>query len=213
MLYLTADTHLDHDNIRVHANRPYLTLDHMNHTIVRTWNSIVDSSDTVIIAGDLAWRNHMHWIGALNGKKIMIFGNHDKMSEEAREQFTEVIGSRKQPGTLERTFDNIPLCISHCPYASWNGSCHGVWHVHGHCHGSMEEYPDFLRADIGWDVWGQPVPWPVLQLKMRAREAAWRGRRKDMETAAGHVTCQQRVAATLAANQAVLSAWHTQTKS
>lgn len=48
------------------------------------WNSLVSSDDLVLIPGDISWgsslqeaEKDLHWIDALNGKKVLSKGNHD----------------------------------------------------------------------------------------------------------------------------------------
>lgn len=52
--------------------------------IEKNWNSCVDSSDSVVIAGDISWgmnfdesREDFRFIHSLNGKKYILKGNHD----------------------------------------------------------------------------------------------------------------------------------------
>ena len=57
-----------------------------NHTdrLRENWNKIVSSGDTVVVPGDISWamdfeqaRADFHFIESLNGKKILLKGNHD----------------------------------------------------------------------------------------------------------------------------------------
>lgn len=48
------------------------------------WNSLIESQDLILIAGDISWAMHteqarpdLEWIGALPGTKVFIKGNHD----------------------------------------------------------------------------------------------------------------------------------------
>jgi hypothetical protein len=46
----------------------------------------------------------------------------------------------------------VELC--HFPIFSWNRRPHGTCHLHGHCHGSIDEYNEYsqeLRFDVGFD--------------------------------------------------------------
>ena len=179
--FLTADLHMGHDAVRYHSNRPFATLEAMNEALIENWNKAVKTGDTVYIIGDFAWRDHAHYLQALRGKKILITGTHDKMPRKVMDQFTQVIGDRHQPGILEVVIDGQPCCLCHYPLSTWNSSCHGSWHFHGHSHGSIEEQPDYLRCDVGVDIWHYaPVPWEVLKAKLSARVEAWKERRKAL---------------------------------
>ncbi len=57
-----------------------------NHTsrLFANWNRLVDKNDTVIIPGDLSWalkleetKKDFEFLKSLNGKKILLKGNHD----------------------------------------------------------------------------------------------------------------------------------------
>lgn len=205
-LFQTVISYFDHDAIRIHCGRPFKTTDDMNNVMLTNWNGIVSKDDTVFVLGDLAWKRHGFWINELNGKKIMIFGNHDKMREDHQRCFTRSYGDPKNPGIHQTTIEGQQYVImSHYPLYSWNGSMYGSWHFHGHCHGRkrerlelgaavpetyvdpvdaeelpperVPEYNDGLACAVDVDVWDfTPVPWEVLKTKMTARIPAWRER-------------------------------------
>jgi hypothetical protein len=63
------------------------------------------------------------------------------------------------------------VMLSHCPYETWFSSCHGSWHLHGHCHGRLPERVELLRFDVGVDAWNyHPIPWDVIVAKMTEKE-------------------------------------------
>lgn len=92
MIYLTSDLHFNHVNILKYepVNRPFETLEEMNETLIANWNAKVSAEDTVYVLGDLAMGTveaSRACIERLNGKIILIRGNHDspkriKMYEE-----------------------------------------------------------------------------------------------------------------------------------
>lgn len=181
-----ADTHLDHDAIRRHCHRPFNTTDSMNQAIVTQWNGDVTNKDTVYIVGDFAWKNHRRWINELNGKKVLIVGNHDKMPQDALDLFKpdwtcEDVNLRDVLKTMQqfrevhyklvRVVCGQLMTMNHDPQRSWASSVHGAWCIHGHVHGRMREsLPGEIGGgmiiDVGWDVWKKPVPFPVLKAEM-----------------------------------------------
>ena len=174
--FFTADTHFDHDNIRRHCNRPFATIDEMNDTLIRNWNNIVSKKDQVYILGDFAFRNHNRFIMALNGKKTLVLGNHDKQSGECLRNFTEVT----QIKVVQ--FDNINIVMCHYAMRVWPHSHYGSWLLYGHSHGRLPETR--LECDVGVDVWDYtPVPFEVLKLKMKAKDIPERVLRTDEELA------------------------------
>ncbi len=56
--FFISDLHFDHKNIIRYCNRPFSSVDEMNHFIVNTWNRTVDLGDTVYFLGDHLWRGN-----------------------------------------------------------------------------------------------------------------------------------------------------------
>jgi len=85
--WYTSDTHFNHFNIIAYCNRPFRTLDEMHKALIGNWNSLVSKEDTVYFLGDFCFvyersgsgkrRSVLQWKEQLNGKIIMIQGNHD----------------------------------------------------------------------------------------------------------------------------------------
>ena len=172
--FLTADPHFGHEGARKHCNRPWNTVADMDDGLTENWNNIVGRKDRVYIVGDFAWKNHAKYLNKLRGKKILITGNHDKMPKASLEQFTQVVGCNKQPGTLEMVMNGKLIVMGHYRHMTWRNSCHGSWHFYGHSHGRMFESDNQLSCDVGVDIWDyMPVPWEVLEAKMTARTEAW----------------------------------------
>lgn len=81
-LFAIADTHLSFG-----TNKPMDTFAGWNDYVSRlekNWNNIVKNDDTVVIAGDISWAMNFEelladfdFINKLNGKKIILKGNHD----------------------------------------------------------------------------------------------------------------------------------------
>lgn len=179
-LWVWADPHLDHPAIIGHCNRPFVGVGEMNACLLENYSDCVKSGDDVIILGDCAFRNHAHFVGMLPGKKTFVFGNHDRMPLHVLSNFTRVVGSSKCPGILEMSVGRFRICFSHYPLASWGGSFHGVWNIHGHCHGRMRECDTMLRTDAGVDLYNySPVNFDVLRDKMESRMDAWRKAQRD----------------------------------
>lgn len=97
MIWLTSDLHFNHINILKYEaeTRPFATLDEMNETIIKNWNDRVKPEDTVYVLGDLIMGQleaGRKCIERLNGKIILIRGNHDtpKRLEMFKEMGIEV---------------------------------------------------------------------------------------------------------------------------
>ncbi len=166
-IFFTADMHLGHSNILKYTNRQYSNIYDMDRGIIDNFNSIVGKKDLTYILGDFAWHNHVKYLNELNGKKILVKGDHDKMSQDVLQQFTRVydFGANLQ-------IDGQRLTLCHWPMKSWRKSFNGrSWHFYGHVHGRMPEYPDVYSSDVGVDVWACfPAPWEVLKKKMQDKQ-------------------------------------------
>lgn len=82
MVYLTSDLHFNHCNILKYEpiSRPFASVVEMNEAIIANWNSKVRPEDTVYVLGDLSMgevKNSVELIKRLNGKIVLIRGNHD----------------------------------------------------------------------------------------------------------------------------------------
>lgn len=83
--FITSDTHFNHANIIKYCNRPFSSVEEMNEALIKNWNEVVSNDDTVLHLGDVALGNKEMAeaiIKRLNGKKILIMGNHDNWSEQ-----------------------------------------------------------------------------------------------------------------------------------
>ena len=82
MIWFTSDLHFCHNNILNYEpdSRPFNTIEEMNEALVQKWNDKVSIEDTVYVLGDLSMGRvevAIEYIKRLNGKIILIRGNHD----------------------------------------------------------------------------------------------------------------------------------------
>jgi len=80
-MFFTADSHFGHANIIKYCNRPFNSVDEMDETMVRRWNSVVEPSDVVYHLGDFALCKNgyaKNILNCLNGKIYLCRGSHDK---------------------------------------------------------------------------------------------------------------------------------------
>lgn len=85
-LWITSDHHFFHTLIIQYCHRPFSDVNEMNKIMIEKWNEKIDKDDYVIHVGDFfcgyktsgySWVLHQ-----LNGKIRLIFGNHDKKSND-----------------------------------------------------------------------------------------------------------------------------------
>lgn len=83
-IFVIADTHFGHENIIKYCSRPFQSVEEMNKVMLKNWNNTVSQQDLVIHLGDLYLGKKAEareFLKKLNGRKILIMGNHDNWSE------------------------------------------------------------------------------------------------------------------------------------
>lgn len=127
LIYVSADHHFNHENIIKICNRPFSNVEQMNAELIRLWNSIVNSNDIVFYLGDFGFgrkENLKEICSKLNGKKILVRGNHDKRQNNSALRY---IG-------FDDIFDSIELgkiLLTHKPIIDVD---RGIINIHGHIH-------------------------------------------------------------------------------
>ncbi len=82
-VFFIADTHFSEDKIIEYENRPFSSPEEMNESIITNWNKTVSPDDTVWHLGDFGADGHeQDFLNRLNGKIILVKGNHDNKSNE-----------------------------------------------------------------------------------------------------------------------------------
>lgn len=186
--FWTADLHFDHANIIKYCDRPFADVDEMNEGLVQRWNAVVSPGDRVTVLGDFSLSTKsLHWVRKLNGRKVLVAGNHDRCweprlkSEAALNRMLETYHEAGFETVIPRGILRgqslfgrgrlLTVDAAHLPYA---GDSHdedryaarrpadrGRWLLCGHVH---ENWRVFGRQiNVGVDVWGYaPVHESVL---------------------------------------------------
>ena len=76
-------------------NRPFMNIDEMHQYFLQHWNAKITNGDIVYFLGDMALRGKndalITIVAQLKGKKILIKGNHDDLSDyRYRQLFQDV---------------------------------------------------------------------------------------------------------------------------
>ena len=83
-IFVISDTHYRHAKIIEYCSRPFSTVEEQDASLTRRWNSVVKKEDLVIHLGDFALHKNSAEIkdicSKLNGRKILVKGNHDRKS-------------------------------------------------------------------------------------------------------------------------------------
>jgi calcineurin-like phosphoesterase family protein len=168
MIWFTSDWHIAHENIIEYDNRPFFDLNHMASILIANYNAVVKENDIVYFLGDFgSWSKDDNFkvFDRLNGKKIIIRGNHDYKTkhlyelgfEAVLEEAMILIGKRKirlshypyKPSLFDRLFNSKldKRAIAKRPVND------GKWLLHGHTHvGHPKVYKNQINVNVcHWD--------------------------------------------------------------
>jgi len=156
MIWASADLHLGHRAAIDMCRRPFKDINEMNKVLIGNINSMVSKRDTLYLLGDVSYRiptsEADELISQINGKKILLLGNHDKRNYDPR-LFEDI------RDFIEIGHNGVRVSMMHYPMMSWPKSHYGSVHLHGHIH-STGEYnlqmreQGIRRYDVGVDANG-----------------------------------------------------------
>jgi calcineurin-like phosphoesterase family protein len=111
-IFFTSDTHFGHVNILAYCDRPFTDINHMNEMMIQRWNAVVGLGDTVYHLGDFSMgpKENVNIRKRLNGKVILIKGNHDK-----KDEIHKAAGFDEIHRYLEIEVDGYKLFLAHIP--------------------------------------------------------------------------------------------------
>jgi len=160
MIFYTSDLHFCDEKILKVCNRPFDSVDAMNQALIRNWNGKINETDTVYILGDIfpcADGDEtviINLVKKLNGKKILVVGNHDEEYVQVLE-YSKLFESMKHMAFVTDSYKEIVLC--HYPLMSWRNDENDSIHLYGHIHNKdlpeVREYYKGKKAyNVGLDV-------------------------------------------------------------
>jgi calcineurin-like phosphoesterase family protein len=158
--WVTSDLHFGHANIKKFCPETrgrFRDVEHMRETMIGEWNQLVGQDDTVYILGDVAFLPAQEAVAImrrLNGRKILIEGNHDRklLNDPAfRACFDQV------HNYLRLTHNGQLVILFHYPIAEFDQMHRGAVHLHGHLHGNTSGLEHYRVRDMGFDATGQIV--------------------------------------------------------
>ena len=133
--WVISDTHFGHTNswekFKLEDGsplRPFTSTEEMDETMIERWNAKVKPGDTVYHLGDVVInQKSLHLVSRLNGRKILIRGNHDIFKDK---QYRDV-GFEQLHGV--RVFVD-KFILSHIPLHPDCVTERFKVNVHGHLH-------------------------------------------------------------------------------
>jgi calcineurin-like phosphoesterase family protein len=158
--------HFFHENILKFGQRDeFNSLDEMHNHMIREWNKAVGKKDLVYIVGDFSFGSYEEsksMLNRLNGKKILIMGNHDRKPKRhiSRKEFMDMGFVEVMDEDVIKLSNGMYVYLKHYPYREgywaklWRKltskkyrdgqekvymqfypAWTKMWHIHGHHHG------------------------------------------------------------------------------
>ncbi len=166
--WFTADLHLGHRNIIDYCNRPFADVDAMNRALIANWNQVVGADDTVWVVGDFALGKIAETLplaSALNGRKILIAGNHDrcwsghgKRADGWTERYLDAGFDEVIQGSAHAVLDGRRVLLCHFPYRGDSQNQDrfvdarpvdkGEWLLHGHVHDRWSQRGRMINVGV-----------------------------------------------------------------
>lgn len=173
-IWYTSDLHFGHANIIEYCKRPFDSVEHMNEQLIENFNEIVHSSDLIYFLGDIGMGDRyatIPLIKRLNGKKVLLPGNHDncwignqrrreKWQQLYRDCFDAVINANE---VYQHWNSQITIKLCHFPtvgdscdqdrYSKWRPSLQdNEWLLAGHVHDAWRIDIANRTINVGVDV-------------------------------------------------------------
>lgn len=189
-IWFSSDLHLGHHGVIGFCERPFEDISEMDMSLVRAWNRVVGPTDLAYLLGDVSF--HRPSIGvpllaSLNGRKILVRGNHDKYSAK---QYRDA-GFLAIAEEMRIALAGFNVKLSHYPYWPTDEERFGVdgedlygldphdlryeerrpsnqggWLLCGHVHEKWKVRGRMIN--VGVDQWGYaPVPLGEIEKIMR----------------------------------------------
>ena len=170
-ILVVSDPHFNHSNIISYSNRPFNSVPEMDEAIIRNWNSVVGEDDMVFCLGDFCFGtkdNIPYYTQRLNGRKILIKGNHDRSKNLYIEAgFKEVMSEFVlQPG---QAGNKKIIVLSHKPRM---GIPEDVVNIHGHIHEQQLD-PMFFQVQNYFNVSVENIDYTPIDLQEIIKRMDW----------------------------------------
>lgn len=173
----TSDLHFGHKNIISFCDRPYYNTNHMAECLINNYNQVITSKDDLVIfVGDMFfcdWIEAKHYISKMNGRKILVKGNHDKFTNQ---KYLD-IGFEMITDTLNLEIEGTKIKVCHYPYSDFDpfyqkGNMAPAKYpkfqpdeilIHGHTHSKTTVQIEQNMIHVGVDSNNQtPVMWDQI---------------------------------------------------
>lgn len=147
--FIIADLHFGHKNIIEYESRPFSNVEEMDKRLIGLWNSVVCKNDLVYVLGDFTLSRKMNIIkelvNSLNGRKILIMGNHDTRKPK------EYIDAGFEVATKKPMMVEPGVILMHEPFVDLSLVAPNYIYFFGHVHANktlMDEYDNCMCVSV-----------------------------------------------------------------
>jgi len=189
-------SYLGHENIIRFCNRPFANHKEMDRILIKNHNEMVKENDIVYNLGDIGYRCSAEYVVSqieqLNGKQILLLGNHDKPIRQAYQKGLlnnllktgklTIIGNitDKTEATIKTvTINGQMMILSHYSLRSWPNAFRLSWHCFAHSHSNLK--PFYRSVDVGVDN-NNFYPFSFWDIKRFMDSVSVEFKEKDVET-------------------------------
>ena len=155
-IFLTSDSHWNHENIIRFCNRPFTSLEEMDKALIDNWNNKVPKDGLVFHLGDFAWGGYNVWKNVreqLNGNIILVKGNHDdkNLTPTAEKELFDFATYQ-----LKLEIEGRKIYLNHYPFLCYCGTYREkdqlIFQAYGHVHSGpfQEKGKDNERCKIAF---------------------------------------------------------------
>lgn len=138
-IFFASDHHLHHSNIITFLKedgtnlRQFPNIDEHDEHIIKMHNSVVSPKDKTYFLGDTIFSHkYLYLLGRMNGEKVLIKGNHDKLKlSQYIPYFKDIRGSHQMDGIIMSHIPVHPESLGRWPLC-----------VHGHTHYNSVRLPN-----------------------------------------------------------------------
>ena len=143
-IYVCADLHLNHPEVVSNCREIFRSSQDHDKYIIDRYNSVVGKDDLVYILGDVGFKPIealKKLIRQLNGRKILIIGNHDQLDDNTYRNmgFIEIY---RHP-----VYYSENIILSHIPLKE---GFNNPWviNIHGHLHQSNLNLENYFNVNV-----------------------------------------------------------------
>lgn len=172
MRWFISDFHFGHNKPFIYESRGFSSIEEHDEELIRRFNSIVNPKDVTYHLGDFCWMSVNRYLSRLNGRLIIIYGNHDKTLREFLKAHPERVDAAYEGYHNMYIGSKQPITLCHFAMHSWEKSHYNAMHIYGHHHSKTDFGGKTLNVSVD-SLDGYPISEKRLLQYMAQRPDNW----------------------------------------